>query len=342
MPSNIPKFHPFAKYIQIIGKGPKLSRALTEEEAYAAVHMILDGAVEPIQLGAFLSILRLREEVPAEGTGFVRAMRTATIIPNNCSAVDLDWPTFSGKKRQLPWFLLAALLLAQNGVRICMQGPDSHTPDRIFTRDALKVLGIPIARSVAEASQHIAEHHFAYLPLRAFLPKLQDIIELKPVLGLRSPFNTFTRQANPFAAPYQLITVAHPGYIDIHCAVAQQVAQPHMAVFKGEGGESERRPTKPLEVKYLHDGLINEETWPPILTNSHADADPTMDVSRLEAVWRGSEENLYADGAVIGTVAIVLRLMDKAEDPSQAIAMAQELWANRNRAVLHHAASSVN
>jgi anthranilate phosphoribosyltransferase len=338
MPSNIPKFHPFAKYIQIIGKGPKLSRPLTEEEAHDAVQMILDGNVEPIQLGAFLCILRLREEVPAEGTGFVRAMRAATIIPKNSSTVDLDWPTFSGKKRQLPWFLLAAFLLAQNGVRICMQGPDSHTPDRIFTRDALMALGIPIADSTEQASQHIADGNFAYLPLRTFLPKLQEIIELKPVLGLRSPFNTFTRQANPFAAPYQLITVAHPGYIDIHCAVAQHVAQPHMAVFKGEGGESERRPTKPIEVKYLHDGLISEETWPPLLSDGSADADPTMDLSRLEAVWRGTETNNYADAAIIGTAAIALRLMNKAPNPSQAVAMAQEYWANRNQAALIHAA----
>ena len=76
-------FHPFAKYIQIIGKGPNLSRPLTEAEAQHAVRMVLEGNVEPIQLGAFLCILRLREEVPAEGVGFVRAMREAITLPEN-------------------------------------------------------------------------------------------------------------------------------------------------------------------------------------------------------------------------------------------------------------------
>ena len=325
------EFHPFAKYIQIIGKGPKLSRPLTEEESHDAVQMILEGAVEPIQLGAFLCILRLREEVPAEGIGFVRAMRDANIVPNNAPAVDIDWPTYAGKKRQLPWFLLAALLLAQNGIRICMQGPESHTADRVFTRDAIEALGFPIAESIKQASQHITQYNFAYLPLRTFLPQLQDIIELKPILGLRSPFNTFTRQANPFTAPYQLLTVAHPGYIDIHCAVAQHIGQPHMAIFKGEGGEAERRPFKPLDVKYLHDGTISEETWPPLPSEGHADTDPAMELSRLGAVWRGTEADNYADAAIIGTVAIVLRLMNKADDPAQAHAMANGLWVHRNR-----------
>ena len=328
------EFHPFAQYIQIIGKGPNLSRPLTEQEAQDAVTMILEGAIEPIQLGAFLCILRLREEVPAEGVGFVRAMRAANTLPQNPPTVDLDWPAYAGKKRQLPWFLLAALLLAQNGIRICMQGTESHTPDRVFAREAIQSLGLPIAESIDQACEQISKHNFSYLPLQTFLPRLQDIIELKPVLGLRSPFNTFTRQANPFAAPYQLLTVAHPGYMDVHCAVAQQVGQPHMAVFKGEGGEAERRPYKPVIVKSLHDGALSEETWPSLLVEGTAEADPDMTLSRLGAVWQGNENNPYADAAITGTAAIVLRLMNKADNPAHALALAQELWANRNRNTL--------
>ncbi|MEQ8193142.1 MAG: glycosyl transferase family protein [Rhodospirillales bacterium] len=336
------EFHPFAQYIQIIGKGPNLSRPLTEQEAHDAVRMILAGGVEPLQLGAFLSILRLREEVPVEGAGFVRAMREAIDMPlpmpSPMPEVDLDWPAYAGKKRQLPWFILAALLLAQNGVRICMQGTDNHTPGRIYVRDALKVLGLPVAGSIGEAGRQIAQTNFAYLPLQAFLPRIQDIIELKPILGLRSPFNTFTRQANPFRAPYELLTVAHPGYADIHCAVAERIGQPHMAVFKGEGGEAERRPHKSVRVKSMHGGFISEEDWPPILNEGAAEADPDLDLERLAAVWRGAERNGYADAAVTGTAAIVLRLMGKAETPADALARAQTMWDARNKSRLGNAA----
>ena len=69
--------HPFAQYVRIIGRGPNLSRPLTEDEMYAAANMILDGDVENLQLGAFLCILRVRTEVPEEGLGFVRAVRDA-------------------------------------------------------------------------------------------------------------------------------------------------------------------------------------------------------------------------------------------------------------------------
>ncbi len=325
------EFHTFAKFTQIIGKGPKLSRPLTEDEAEEAVSMILEDRVEPIQLGAFLCILRLREEVPAEGAGFVRAIRKALPTLATPINVDLDWPAYAGKKRQLPWFLLAALLLAQNGIRICMQGTESHTAGRIFAREALEILGQPIAGSLQQAAQHIKQHNFAYLPLSAFLPKIQDIIELKPVLGLRSPFNTFTRQANPFSAPYQLISVAHPGYREIHCHVAQLVDQPHMAVFKGEGGEAEWRPQKSVDVQSLHDGNLSEEEWPPLLPEEKVKKDEAMELSRLADIWRGLEEDTYATAAVTGTAAIALRLMGRAESPDSAVNQARSLWDARNR-----------
>ena len=47
--------HPFAQFVRIIGKGPKLSRPLTEDEMLEAARMILAGDVEPLQLGAFLA-----------------------------------------------------------------------------------------------------------------------------------------------------------------------------------------------------------------------------------------------------------------------------------------------
>ena len=50
--------HPFAQYIQMLGKGRKGSRDLTQHEAQQALEMILAGKVEPVQLGAFLMLMR--------------------------------------------------------------------------------------------------------------------------------------------------------------------------------------------------------------------------------------------------------------------------------------------
>jgi anthranilate phosphoribosyltransferase len=63
--------HPFARFIAILGRGRNLSRALTVEEAEEAMSMILAGEVLPEQLGAFLMLLRMKEESASELAGFV-------------------------------------------------------------------------------------------------------------------------------------------------------------------------------------------------------------------------------------------------------------------------------
>lgn len=324
--------HPFAQFVRIIGKGPHLSRPLTEEEMAEATRMIMRGDVEPVQLGAFLCLLRVRTEEPEEGAGFTRAAREFFIRPDDAPPVDLDWPTYAGKARQLPWFVLAALLLAKNGVRVLMHGTEGHTAGRVYTREALESLGIAIAGDLAEAAGQIRAHHFAFVSLKDFAPRLQEIIELKPILGLRSPVNTFARMLNPFKAPYQVHGTFHPAYRDIHRESARLLGQPHMLVFKGDGGEVERRPHKPVEVMSLHGAETLEEEWPPILPeDTEASEGIPLDVKRLGALWSGEIKDSYAEATVYGTAAVVLRLMEKAASPAAAVEAARRLWDNRDR-----------
>lgn len=294
-----------------------------------AGRMILDGEVEPLQLGAFLCVLRVRTEDPAEAAGFVKVVKDRIVIPENAPGVDLDWSSYAGKKRQLPWFLLSALLLAENGITVFMHGTEGHTPDRIYARETLQVLNVPIASSMAEAADHMQVRNFAYLPLADLSPRLQEIMDLKPVLGVRSPINTFTRMVNPFAAPYSIQSVFHPNYGAIHRDTALLLRQPHMAVFKGEGGEVERRPEKPVVVESLHNGEKADEKWPPLLPGIRVAVDGELDIGRLMRLWRGEIEDEAAMMAVIGTAAIALHLMERAADPTAAIDQARAMWENR-------------
>lgn len=332
------KEHPFAQYVRTIARGPNLSRALTEQEALDATRMILRGEVEPLQLGAFLCVLRVRTEDPGEGAGFVRAVKETIDIPTGARA-DLDWSAYAGKKRQLPWFMLSALLLAANGIRVLMHGTEGHTAGRVYAREALAALGVPTAASLEDAARRVDTHNFAYLPLAAFAPRLQEILELKSILGVRSPVNTFARMINPFDAPYSIQSIFHPNYREIHREVSRLLGQPHMAVFKGEGGEIERRPEKPVTVEALHDDKNEDEDWPPLVAAARS-TDETMDLARLKALWQGTEKDDYAEMIVIGTAAIALRLMGRAKSPAEADAAARRMWAARPTEILKSASQA--
>ena len=177
--------------------------------------MILAGEVLPEQLGAFLMLLRVKEESPEEIAGFVRAARaTPHACRRRAPRVDLDWSSYAGKGRQLPWFILSALVLARNGWRVFMHGAEAHTEGRVYTGEALAGARRPGRGEPRRGGRRAsARTNFAYLPIDALSPPIADMLELRPILGLRSPVHTFARMLNPFEAPAMLQGVFHPGYM---------------------------------------------------------------------------------------------------------------------------------
>ncbi len=321
--------HPFARFIAILGRGKHLTRPLTVEEAEVAMTMILQDKVLPEQLGAFLMLLRVKEENGAEIAGFVKAVRNSlSLEPKNLAEV--DWSSYAGKKRQLPWFLLAALCLAQNGHSVFMHGFDGHTAGRLYTGDVLRAVGLPPAENLQVAAEQLAQRKFAYLDLAHISPVLARMMGFKKILGLRSPVHTLARMINPFGAPCLLQGIFHPNYMATHRDAALLLGEKNMIVFRGEGGEIERRPGKPCETLGIRDGEPFEERWPPMMEEPRQLPDEAMELSRLLAVWRGDVRDAYAEAAVTGTLALALRAMGLAPDQQAAQVRAEQFWAARD------------
>lgn len=330
--------HSFSRFVRILGRGKTLTRSLTETEAEEAMGVILDGNALPEQIGAFLMLLRVKEESPEEIAGFVRAARARLSLPTFVPKVDVDWSSYAGKKRQLPWFLLAALRLASAGWRVMMHGGERHTEGRLYTSAALGALGVSPDHDLVAASRRLERENFAYVTIDRLSPQLDDMLGLKPILGLRSPVNSFVRMLNPFAAPVMLQGVFHPAYMHLHRNAGRLLGQRTLAVLRGEGGEIERRPSKPCDVFSLNDGAYSETRWPARLDDPRQEADEGMDLARLGAVWRGEIVDAYADAAIEGTLAIALHALGVAVDVASAEAMADELWRSRDKRRLQTAA----
>lgn len=321
--------HPFARFLRAIGRGSTLGRPLDEAEAEAAMAMILDGDVEPLQLGAFLLVLRYRTETPAELTGFVRAVRSRLERPAGL-AVDLDWPSYADRHKQLPYFLLAALLLAQSGVRVLMHGIEGE--GAASTWAGLSALRLPVCASPDEAARRLNSESFAYLPLEVLCPELERLFHLRALLGLRSPVNSLARELNPYQAPHQIQGVFHPTYLPLHEQTAIRLGQPGALIFKGGGGEGQRNPDKPCKAILVDGGTAREEVWPACGDDlGYPWRKETLDPARLRALWRGERQEPAPAAAVIGTAAMALKLIGRAGSIAEAEAQARRLWDERDR-----------
>lgn len=306
---------------------------MTQDEAYRAMKIIVGNEVEPIQLGAFLMLMRIKEETSEELAGFVQAVRESFVQPENAVKIDLDWSSYAGKRRHLPWFILSTLLLAENGIRILMHGAGGHTEGRLYTEDVLKELGLDSADSFAQAAEQIERRNFSYLPLRCFSPTLHEIIELRPLMGLRSPVHTLVRLLNPMNASHTMQGIFHPSYRAVHQHAALLLGQDNMAVLKGEGGETERNPDVECLVQSVENGELKDETWPPLFERRHPKADD-LNPAELISVWQGTEENEFAEATIVSTAAIALKVLGKAKSQQEALELAKAYWSKHNRQAL--------
>lgn len=319
----------FKEFIRIIGRGPNLSRSLSEEEAEQAMGLILSGQSDPVQLGAFLVVLRFRSESPEELAGFVTAARKASKLSDGLSA-DLDWPSYADRHKQLPYFVLSALLLAQNGVRVCMHGLDGEGP--ATTPKALAALGIEGATDADEASAQLTARNFTYMPLKQFCPELQALFDLRPTLGVRTPANSLARQLNPSLANAQVLGVFHPTYIEPHIKTAELLGQQATAIYKGGGGEAQRNPDKSCSVSGKFGDELVDEKWPALSSDQRYPwRAEELEPSVLPSLWRGEIEAPAPAAAVIASAAIALRALGKAGSTDEADGLAAEFWEGRDK-----------
>ena len=318
-----PAEHPFAQFVRILGKGKRGARNLTREEAREAMGMLLDDKAEDSQLGAFLMLLRHKEESAEEMAGFAEAVRERLQVPR--LQIDLDWPSYAGKKRHLPWFLLAAKALANSGIKILLHGGGAHTAGRMYSEQLLEPLQIPLCRNWHDVEQAINTQHLAFIPLGDWMPQLQKMIDLRNILGLRSPIHSLTRILNPLSARCGLQSIFHPGYQAVH-REASQLLGDSAIVIKGEGGEIEINPDAISHLYGTANGQNWDEDWPALAAQRHVKPQ-SLDPAHLAAFWRGEVADDYGQLAVLSTMALALRGLGLTRE--DALQQAQQRWDAR-------------
>jgi len=308
----------FAGYVATLGRGPGRSRPLTRGEAADAMTMLLAGEPDPMQAGAFLMLLRYRGEDAAEIAGLVEAARAATALPS--MHVALDWPSYgAGKSRGAPWFLLAAIALAQAGFPVLMHGTNAFSGG-MAVGHALARLGIAEAANGAAAAAALAASGFAYLPIATLNPGFDSLLSLRRLFGLRSPMNTVARLLNPANAAASVDGVFHPPYIETHLAAAEALGRERLVVLKGGGGEAERNPAKPTAIHIWDARSGRAGQTLPALTAAVA-PDPEPDIA---AIWSGAASDPAIEARITGTITLGLIALRQGGD-----AEAQTVWQSR-------------
>lgn len=206
----------YAALIKELGRGARGARDLSREDARALFGAMLDGQVPDMELGAMLIALRVKGESADEVAGFLAAMQARTAVlkaPDGPRTVLL--PSFNGARKQANLMPLVASLLAREGVPVLVFGrhdfDSRHSPFEL-----LDALGLRASATLADAEARLAGHRLAVLPLQMLNPGLNNLMALRPRLGVRNSSHSLAKLLDPFPVGrgVRVVAVTHPEYLD--------------------------------------------------------------------------------------------------------------------------------
>jgi anthranilate phosphoribosyltransferase len=249
-----------ADFVKKTGKGKTLSADLTAAEARAAFGLLLAGAFAPVQFGAFLQALRIKEltqdELNALADAFRDRMRTPPPLAGGRALV-LNLASDTQRKGGLA-SLLAAHLLPAFGIAVGIVRSEPVLQGNRASFDASLGLGRALAAEFAPGA-----------PVPA-VASCSDLIEglaaldgLRGELGFRSCLHTAEKLANPWAPAPLVLGISHK-----HYALRMAAALAHQGlagfILLGNHGTADLVLHKETEVVAVDAaGAIREESVSP-------------------------------------------------------------------------------
>lgn len=322
----------FSDFIKILGRGKRGAKELTQEQAYIAMSMLLNGEATGEQRGAFLMLLRVREETVPELTGFVQACQEHINKELSGFTVDLDLGCYAGKRRHLPWYLLSVACLVEQGHKVFLHGTTEPHSKRLYTCSVLPNLGLATVNSVQEAKLQLAAKGVTYLDIAHIHAGLDEILKLREFFGLRSCANTLARMLNPSQAPYCVQGVYHEHVDEKHGGVNSYFEKVNSLCFRGDGGDPEISPDKDTILHFSRNGRHEPMTYEmPI--DGWSMKDKMDDTQVMLDMWQGIKSHQYGESAVLSTLSAYLMLL-KGVTQTESLKLASDYWHSRDKSSL--------
>ncbi len=318
----------FIPFIKAVGRGEKLKRDLTYDEAMDAMRFILQGRAAEAQIGAFLMAQRVKGEAVDEILGFrdiVRQEFIYPIAPRVENLLDLGIP-YDGKAKTAQLAPAIAIVLAEAGVPVVLHGDEGiPTKEGVTPSLVLQALGINSRLNGKDITQMIEKSGFGFLHAAHFMPAWHNLTPMRRLFGLRTVLNTVEKLFNPANAPYQISGFFHANYIKRIRSI--QSGQQASWMVQGEEGSIEMRAGRrtPIYGIRAEDDLIldtNQLGLPP-QERELIPPDITLHAQLNASVLAGQPS--HAANQVSLTVGTILMLLGSASKLADGVHRAQKI-----------------
>jgi anthranilate phosphoribosyltransferase len=301
---------------------------LGEEEARAALDVVMRGDAPPAQIAGLLVALKVKGETPAEIAGCARTLRdhAAAVRPAATDLVDTAGTGGDGTG-SFNISTAAGLLAAAAGATVAKHGNRSVS-SRSGSADVLEALGIPVEIPHAAVARMIDELGFGFLYAPAHHGAMRFAGPVRRELGVPTIMNLLGPLANPLGAPHQVVGVARPDLVPVMADVLARLGTRRALVVHGAGGFDEITPCGEALIATVEDAAVTVATFDPAkLDLPRADpadlagGDPTHNAALILAVFDG-EPGPRRDTVLVNAAAALVAA-GRAEDLADGLEQAR-------------------
>jgi len=230
---------------------------LSEEEAYNLMTKVMEGEFTQNQISAIIASLRCKGETADEITGFAKAMRDKCerIYPNVNDFIDTCGTGGDGSNT-FNISTAAAIIASSCGVAVAKHGNRSVS-SKCGSADVLEALGVDITLEPFQVKECIEKTGIGFMFAPLFHKSMRNAAQPRKELGIRTIFNFLGPLTNPANAPFQLLGIFSPCYLDLFAEVLAKLGIKRAMIVSGDCGMDEIATTGITFVAEVCEGRIN-------------------------------------------------------------------------------------
>jgi anthranilate phosphoribosyltransferase len=184
-----------------VARGERLS----EDEAGAAMGVIMDGAATPAQIGALLAALAVRGETEDEVVGFARVMRERAVPLSSRGAVDTCGTGGDGSGT-FNISTVASFVVAACGLPVAKHG-NRAASSACGSADVLEALGVKVDAEAPGVQRSLDDAGWTFLFAPRFHASTRHAVGPRKEMGIRTAFNLLGPLTNPARPAAQVVGV---------------------------------------------------------------------------------------------------------------------------------------
>ncbi len=320
----------FSKYMQLLIKGTDLSVSQAEN----ALGLIFQGQVNPAQVAAFLTALKIKGASVDEIAGCARSLREHAVKINIDGDKVIDTCGTGGAKiKTFNISTAAAIVAAAAEIKVAKHGNRAIT-SKCGSADVLESLGVKIDAKPETVAKCINEAGIGFMFAPMFHPAMKYVQPVRRELGFRTIFNILGPLANPAQAKGHLMGVADADLVDKIINVHKMLGTKRLMVVHCDGADEITGCKKAL-IRQLFDGQETAITLDPkefglevkSIDQLKTSDDKQANANIIRDVFSGKETGAKKNAVVLNAAAAII-VGNKADNFKDAIELANNLIAS--------------